>query len=42
MLSRINMVNDLVKKNAEDIESKINAAISENLKYKTKDEAQKK
>ena len=40
LLSRINMVNDLVKKNAKDIESKISAAISENMKYKTKDEAQ--
>ena len=40
LLSRINMVNDLVKKNAKDIESKISAAISENVKYKTKDEAQ--
>ena len=42
LLSRINMVNDLVKKNAKDIESKISAAISENVKYKTKDEAQNK
>ena len=40
LLSRINMVNDLVKKNAKDIESKISAAISENVKYKSKDEAQ--
>ena len=40
LLSRINMVNDLVEKNAKDIESKISAAISENVKYKTKDEAQ--
>ena len=40
LLSRINMVNDLVEKNAEDIESKISAAISENMKYKTKDDAQ--
>ena len=40
LLSRINMVNDLVKKNAKDIESKISAAISENMKHKTKDEAQ--
>ena len=40
LLSRINIVNDLVKKNAKDIESKINAAISENMKHKTKDEAQ--
>jgi len=42
LLSRINMVNDLVKKNAKDIESKISAAISENVKYKTKDEVQNK
>tara|TARA_B000000565_G_scaffold134176_1_gene101523 strand:- start:170 stop:805 length:636 start_codon:yes stop_codon:yes gene_type:complete len=34
------MVNDLVKKNAKDIEAKISAAISENMQYKTKDEAQ--
>ena len=34
------MVNDLVKKNAKDIESKISAAISENMKHKTKDEVQ--
>ena len=40
LLSRINMVNDLVKKNAKDIESKISAAISENMKPKTKDDAQ--
>ena len=40
LLSRINMVNDLVEKNAKDIESKISAAISENMKYKSKDEAQ--
>ena len=40
LLSRINMVNDLVEKNAKDIESKISAAISENVKYKSKDEAQ--
>jgi len=40
LLSRINMVNDLVKKNAKDIESKISAAISENVKYKTEDETQ--
>ena len=40
LLSRINMVNDLVKKNAKDIESKISAANSENVKYKSKDEAQ--
>ena len=40
LLSRINMVNDLVKKNAKDIESKISAAISENMKYKTKEDAQ--
>ena len=42
LLSRINMVNDLVKKNAKDIESKISAAISENQKYITKDDAQNK
>ena len=40
LLSRINMVNDLVKKNAKDIESKISAAVSENMKHKTKNEAQ--
>ncbi len=40
LLSRINMVNNLVKKNAKDIESKISAAISENMQYKTKDDAQ--
>ena len=40
LLSRINMVNDLVKKNVKDIESKISAAISENVKYKTEEEAQ--
>ena len=40
LLSRINMVNDLVKKNAKDIESKISAAISQNVKYKTEDETQ--
>ena len=40
LLSRIDMVNDLVEKNAKDIESKISAAISENVKYKSKDEAQ--
>ncbi len=40
LLSRINMVNDFVKKNAKDIESKISAANSENVKYKSKDEAQ--
>ena len=42
LLSEINMVYDLVKKNAEDIELKISAAISENQKYKTKDEVQNK
>ena len=42
LLSRINMVNDLVKKNAKDIESKISAAISENVKYKTEDDTQNK
>ena len=36
LLSRINMVNELVKNNSKDIETKISAAISENLKYKTK------
>ncbi len=40
LLSRINMVNDLVEKSAKDIESKISAAISENMQYKTKDDAQ--
>ncbi len=40
LLSRINMVNDLVKKNVKDIESKISAAISENVKYKTEDDTQ--
>ena len=40
LLSRINMLNDLVKKNAKDIESKISAAISEKVKYKTEDETQ--
>ena len=40
LLSRNNMVNDLVEKNAKDIESKISAANSENVKYKSKDEAQ--
>ena len=40
LLSRINMVNDLVKKNAKDIEAKISAANSENVEYKSKDEAQ--
>jgi hypothetical protein len=40
LLSRINIVNDLVEKNAKDIESKISAAISENVKYKTEDETQ--
>ncbi len=40
LLSRINMVNDLVEKNAKDIEAKISAAISENMQYKTKDDAQ--
>ena len=40
LLSRINMVNDLVKKNAKDIESKISATISENVKHKSKDEGQ--
>ena len=40
LLSRINMINDLVKKNAKDIESKISAAISQNVKYKTEDETQ--
>ena len=40
LLSRINMVDDLVEKNARDIEAKISAAISENVKYKSKDEAQ--
>ena len=40
LLSRINVVNDLVKKNAKDIESKISAAISQNVKYKTEDETQ--
>ncbi len=40
LLSRINMVNDLVEKNAKDIESKISAAISENVKYKSKYETQ--
>ena len=42
LLARIKMVNDLVKNNSEDIEKKISAAISENLKYKTKDEPQNK
>ena len=42
LLSRINMVNDLVEKNAKDIESKISAAISKNVKYRSKDEAQNK
>ena len=40
LLSRINMVNDLVKKNANDIESKISAAISEYVKDKSEDETQ--
>ena len=40
LLSRINMVNDLVEKSAKDIESKISTAISENMQYKTKDDAQ--
>ena len=40
LLSRINMVNDLVKKNAKDIEATISAANSENVEYKSKDEAQ--
>ena len=40
LLSRINMVNDLVEKSAKDIEKKISAAISENMKYKSKDEVQ--
>ncbi len=40
LLSRINMVNDLVKKSAKDIESKISTAISEKMKHKTIDEAQ--
>ena len=32
LIARINMVNDLVKNNSEDIEAKISAAISENLR----------
>ncbi len=40
LLSRINMVNDLVEKIAKDTESKIIAAISENVKYNTDDETQ--
>ncbi len=40
LLSRINMVNDLVEKIAKDTESKIIAAISENVKYNTNDETQ--
>ena len=36
------MVNDLVKNNSEDIEGKISAAISENLKNITKSEADNK
>ncbi len=40
LLSRIKLVNELVKKNANDIESKISAAISENVKYKSEDETQ--
>ncbi|MDC3017639.1 hypothetical protein OA009_01480 [Paracoccaceae bacterium] len=40
LLSRIDMVNKLVKENVKDIESKISAAISENMKSKSKDEAQ--
>jgi hypothetical protein len=42
LIARINMVNDLVKNNSEDIESKISAAISENFKNKTKSEADNK
>ena len=40
LLSRINLVNELVIKNAKDIDSKISAAISENVKYKAEDETQ--
>ena len=42
LLKRINKVNDLVKNNSEEIESKISAAISKNLKNKTKSEAENK
>ena len=38
LIARINMVNDLVKNNAEDIEAKISAAISENIKNITESE----
>ena len=40
LLSRINLVSDLVKNNAKDIESKISAVISRNLKDKAKNEAE--
>ena len=42
LLTRIDLVNDLVKNNSEDIESKISAAISENLKNKTKSDTETK
>ncbi len=42
LLKRINKVNDLVKNNSKDIESKISAAISEDIKKRTKSEAENK
>ena len=42
LLSKINIVSDLVKNNAEDLEKKISAASIESLKYKEKNETKRK
>ncbi|MDC3090351.1 hypothetical protein OA340_00445 [Paracoccaceae bacterium] len=42
LLSKINIINDLVKTNAEELERKISAANVENLKYKEKYETKSK
>ena len=42
LLSKINIVSDLVKSNSEDLERKISAANVENFKYKDKNETKRK
>ena len=42
LLSKINIVSDLVKNNSEDLERKISAASVENLKFKDKNETKRK
>ena len=42
LLSKINIVSDLVKNNTEDLERKISAASVENLKYKDEKETKRK